>query len=209
MKSEIEVAFLNTLQSIDQSQWKVSRLIKKHVLEIQKLLDAGTSISEITRNLNSNGVKVSRSTVSKYINEEKRRLALGKEAKKIINDKKVPTCVQPLPTLPPLKAITEDLGQVKKHPVVQDQKNDGNNLPEYVNRQKYITVNGETLDVTKINIDDYIQTAKKYPRGEKIPPELKSIVRQENLVRNHYEEALKNYGNAIQEWKKTQQLNNS
>ena len=93
--------------------------------------------------------------------------------------------------------------------IALDDKTKHDDLPEDVKRHKYIEVNGETLDVTEMNIDEYIPDAKNYLNGEPIPEELSATVRKQNMIRGKYERALKNFGTAITEWQRTQKLKSS
>ena len=195
----------------ESSDGNLYLIVSEHFEQIQQQLKKGHTVASLARAISDSGFHINRHKLGYYIKKAQRN-SIGLEAK----ESPLPCTTPPAPQMvPPKKTKPIDEYRESQHriqAVALDPKKDEteeNYLPEQVSSKKYITVNGETLDVTKMNIDDYIHTAKKYPRGEKIPPELKSIVRQENLVRNHYEEALKNYGNAIQEWKKAQRLDHS
>lgn len=77
-------------------------------------------------------------------------------------------------------------------------------FPDEITRLKFIEVQGDWLDVTKMNIDDYLTVTKTLSPGGKIPPGMFEIVAAENRIRGLYERALRKYDEAIATWKSRQ-----
>lgn len=77
-------------------------------------------------------------------------------------------------------------------------------FPDEITRLKFIEVKGELLDVTKMNIDDYLTVSKTMPDNGKMPDGMFEIIAAENRIRGRYERALHQYDGAIAKWKSTQ-----
>lgn len=77
-------------------------------------------------------------------------------------------------------------------------------FPDEITRLKFIEVKGELLDVTKMNIDDYLTVSKTMPDNGKIPDGMFEIIAAENRIRGMYERALRQYDAAIAKWKSSQ-----
>jgi hypothetical protein len=77
-------------------------------------------------------------------------------------------------------------------------------FPDDITRLKFIEVKGEWLDVTKMNIDDYLTVSKTIPANAKIPDGMFDIIASENRIRGMYERALLQYDAAIAKWKSSQ-----
>lgn len=77
-------------------------------------------------------------------------------------------------------------------------------FPEEISKLKFIEVKGEQLDVTKMNIDDYLNVSKTMRDGEKVPDGMFEIIAAENKIRGMYERALVQYNEAIVRWKSNQ-----
>lgn len=77
-------------------------------------------------------------------------------------------------------------------------------FPEEITRLKFIEVKGELLDVTRMNIDDYLTVSKTVPSNGKIPEGMFEVIAAENRIRGMYERALYQYDDAIAKWKSTQ-----
>ena len=77
-------------------------------------------------------------------------------------------------------------------------------FPDEITRLKFIEVKGELLDVTKMNIDDYLTVSKTMPDNGKMPDGMFEIIAAENRIRGMYERALLQYDGAIAKWKSTQ-----
>ncbi|MDD3935943.1 hypothetical protein [Rhodoferax sp.] len=74
-------------------------------------------------------------------------------------------------------------------------------FPDEITRLKFIEVKGELLDVTRMNIDDYLTVSKTVPVNGKIPDGMFEIIAAENRIRGMYERALLQYDAAIAKWK--------
>ena len=77
-------------------------------------------------------------------------------------------------------------------------------FPDEITRVKFIEVKGELLDVTRMNIDDYLTVSKTIPVNAKIPDGMFEIIAAENRIRGMYERALLQYDEAIAKWKSSQ-----
>ena len=77
-------------------------------------------------------------------------------------------------------------------------------FPDDITRLKFIEVKGELLDVTRMNIDDYLTVSKSMPDNAKIPDGMFDIIAAENRIRGLYERALLQYDEAIAKWKSSQ-----
>lgn len=77
-------------------------------------------------------------------------------------------------------------------------------FPDEITRLKFIEVKGEWLDVTKMNIDDYLTVSKTIPANAKIPDGMFEVIAAENRIRGMYERALLQYDAAIAKWKSSQ-----
>jgi hypothetical protein len=77
-------------------------------------------------------------------------------------------------------------------------------FPDDITRLKFIEVKGEWLDVTKMNIDDYLTVSKTIPDQRKNPDGMFDIIAAENRIRGMYERAYCQYDAAIAKWKSSQ-----
>lgn len=77
-------------------------------------------------------------------------------------------------------------------------------FPDEITRLKFIEVKGEWLDVTRMNIDDYLTVSKTIPANAKIPDGMFEVIAAENRIRGMYERALLQYDAAIVKWKSSQ-----
>lgn len=77
-------------------------------------------------------------------------------------------------------------------------------FPEEITMLKFIEVKGEMLDVTRINIDDYLTVSKTLAANTKIPDGMFETIAAENRIRSQYERALLQYDAAIAKWKSRQ-----
>jgi hypothetical protein len=77
-------------------------------------------------------------------------------------------------------------------------------FPDEITRLKFIEVKGELLDVTKMNIDNYLTVSKTMPDNGKLPDGMFEIIAAENRIRGMYERALLQYDEAIAKWKSSQ-----
>jgi len=77
-------------------------------------------------------------------------------------------------------------------------------FPDEITRLKFIEVKGELLDVTRMNIDDYLTVSKTLTANAKIPDGMFEVIAAENRIRGMYERALLQYDAAIAKWKSNQ-----
>lgn len=75
------------------------------------------------------------------------------------------------------------------------------NVPLEINQLKFINVKGKgVLDVTQMNISDFLTVSKTIPKNTPIPDELLMTVVAENRIRDLYEQTLEKYSKAVVEW---------
>lgn len=102
------------------------------------------------------------------------------------------------------QAITDTARTDRKHGEAQRIWTSKTAFPDEITRLKFIEVNGELLDVTRMNIDDYLTVSKTIPDNAKIPDGMFEIIAAENRIRGMYERALLRYDEAIAKWKSSQ-----
>jgi len=103
------------------------------------------------------------------------------------------------------KPVTTDTARSGgKHGAAQPIGASQTTFPDEITRLKFIEVKGELLDVTRMNIDDYLTVSKTMPDNAKIPDGMFEIIAAENRIRGMYERALLQYDEAIAKWKSSQ-----
>ena len=206
--------FKSALEKVaGSSDGNMHSIVFTHLEKIESLLKQGHTISSIARNLTDYGFPISRHVLGYHI-KKARKNSLGLDAKQNLPKITTGSVMNSTPITQPstqtkVKTIVE-YRETQKHleAVALSVSSQEEDLPEEVTRHKYINVKGKELDVTKMNIEDYITVAKNYMHGETIPDELGDTVMEQNLIRNRYERALKNFGMAITEYQRSQKLNN-
>jgi hypothetical protein len=106
----------------------------------------------------------------------------------------------PAAVIPPANNNSDQNSQGSHQPAVMGQIA----FPEEISKLKFIEVKGELLDVTKMNIDDYLTVSKSITGNAKIPEGMFETIAAENRIRGLYERALRQYDEAIAKWKSTQ-----
>jgi len=187
-------------QEIEFAQKDDPALIVRSAFEvIEDFLSQGMSLERIAAALQKNGIKVTKGHLVRHLgivraerglkplkrgrkSSSTGALALGKAAN-----------AEPCPSAKPdSPAVAGDLSQTA--------------FPDDITRLKFIEVKGELLDVTKMNIDDYLTVSKTMPDNGKMPDGMFEIIAAENRIRGMYERALRQYDAAIVKWKSS--LNN-
>ena len=189
LREEIELAQKDDPALIVRSSFEV----------IEDFLSQGMSLERIASALQKHDIKVTKGHLVRHlgiVREERGlkplkrgrksrstgALALGKAAN-----------AEPSPSAKPdSPAVASDLSQTA--------------FSDDITRLKFIEVNGQWLDVTRMNIDDYLTVSKTIPANAKIPDGMFDIIAAENRIRGMYEGALRQYDAAIAKWKS--RLNN-
>lgn len=91
--------------------------------------------------------------------------------------------------------------KVKARQIIASQKD----VPPEINQLKFITIKGKgVLDVTQMNISDFLTVSKTIPENTPVPDDLLMTVAAENRIKNLYERALTQYSEAVVAWKLNQ-----
>jgi hypothetical protein len=184
-------------EEIELAQKDDPALIVRSAFEvIENFLSQGMSLERIAAALQKHDIKVTKGHLVRHLGllREERGLQPVKRGRK----SRSPSALA-LPTSMPVVTNTDrtDRVNVKTQRVGASQTT----FPEEITRLKFIEVNGELLDVTKMNIDDYLTVSKTLPVNGKIPDGMFEIIAAENRVRGMYERALLQYDAAIAKWK--------
>jgi hypothetical protein len=204
-------------EEIDQAQKNNPALIVRSAFEvIEDYLGKGMSLELIASALQKHDIKVTKGHLVRHLGilrEEHGLAPLKRGRKPKSSDASALTpsasCMQsqPLapvsfPGAPPCPVSGADVQSAatesKRLAVSQTM------FPEEITKLKFIEVNGELLDVTRMNIDDYLAVSKTIPANAKIPDGMFEIIAAENRIRGMYERALLQYDEAIAKWKSNQ-----
>ncbi len=206
LRAEIELAQKDDPALIVRSAFEV----------IEDFLTQGMSMERIASALQKHDIKITKGHLVRHLGilrEERglKPLKRGRKPKSAAPSALTPsaTCIQSqprapvrIPDAPPCPVSTADVQsaatEIKRLTVSQTV------FPDGIARLRFIEVNGELLDVTKMNIDDYLTVSKTMPDNAKIPDGMFEIVAAENRIRGMYERALLQYDEAIAKWKSSQ-----
>lgn len=201
-------------EEIDQAQKNNPALIVRSAFEvIEDFLSQGMSLERIAAALQKHDIKITKGHLVRHLGilRSERGLQPLKRGRKPRSPNAsalaAPTSgiqIQPVATVkvpgePPCPIPAAD---------VQSAATEAKQLavssalfPDEITRLKFIEVKGELLDVTKMNIDDYLTVSKTMPVNAKIPDGMFEIIAAENRIRGMYERALLQYDEAIAKWK--------
>lgn len=185
IRSEID-AILR--EEIEQAQKDDPALIVRSAFEvIEDFLRQGMSLERIAAALQKHGIKVTKGHLVRHLGmvRNERGLTPIKRGRK-----------------PKLSGASSSPNQ--KHDDTQRIAISQTPFPDEISKLKFIEVKGEMLDVTKMNIDDYLTVSKTIPDNAKIPAGMFEIIAAENRIRGLYERALRQYDEAIAKWKSAQ-----
>ena len=189
LREEIEIAQKDDPALIVRSAFEV----------IEDFLSQGMSLELIAAALQRHDIKVTKGHLVRHlgiVREERGLKALRRGRKSRSNGAlALAQAANAEPSAfanPDTPAVTSDLSQTA--------------FPDDITRLKFIEVNGQLLDVTRMNIDDYLTVSKTIHANAKIPDGMFDIIAAENRIRGMYERALRQYDAAIAKWKSS--LNN-
>ena len=218
IRSEID-AILR--EEIEQAQKDDPALIVRSAFEvIEDFLRQGMSLERIAAALQKHGIKVTKGHLVRHlgmVREERglQPLKRGRKTKTSGTATPAPSTTgrQNQPPPPPISvtnaAPSPDISPAdaylanRKQGTAQRINVNQTAFPDEISKLKFIEVKGELLDVTKMNIDDYLAVSKTIPESGKIPAGMFEIIAAENRIRGLYERALRQYDEAIAKWKST------
>ncbi|MDI1246699.1 MAG: hypothetical protein PSV24_15015 [Rhodoferax sp.] len=219
IRSEID-AILR--EEIEQAQKDDPALIVRSAFEvIEDFLRQGMSLERIAAALQKHGIKVTKGHLVRHlgmVREERglQPLKRGRKTKSTVTVTPAPSTTgrQNQPPPPPVAVIKaapspdpsldDTYPANRKQGTAQRINVSQAPFPDGISKLKFIEVKGELLDVTKMNIDDYLTVSKTIPDGGKIPAGMFEVIAAENRIRGLYERALRQYDEAIAKWKSTQ-----
>ena len=206
LRAEIELAQKDDPALIVRSAFEV----------IEDFLSQGMSLDRIASALQKHDIKITKGHLVRHlgiVREERglQPLKRGRKPKSSDASALIPStsgiqsqrlaCVR-VPSEPPCPVPAADVQsaatETKRLTVSQTV------FPDEITRLKFIEVKGELLDVTRMNIDDYLTVSKTIPANGKLPDGMFEIIAAENRIRGMYERALLQYDEAIAKWKSSQ-----
>lgn len=220
IRSEID-AILR--EEIELAQKDDPGLIVRTAFEvIESFLSQGMSLDRIAAALQKNDIKVTKGHLVRHlgiVRKERGLLPLrrGRKPKSLGASTLGPStpCLHSQPIAPAKVASNapSSAAEPQKPQAMNTDRSDRANgldkqtsanqteYPDEITGLKFIEVKGELLDVTRMNIDDYLTVSKAMPDNRKIPDGMFDIVASENRIRGMYERALSQYDEAIAKWK--------
>ena len=208
-------------EEIEQAQKDDPALIVRSAFEvIENFLRQGMSLERIAAALQKHGIRVTKGHLVRHLGmlrEERgmQPLKRGRKRPPVGTSSSKPTS-SGTQSLPPPHVIDDSaapasdiipanntstrINQGRYPPAVTGQFA----FPDEISKLKFIEVKGELLDVTKMNIDDYLTVSKSLTGNAKIPDGMFETIAAENRIRGLYERALRQYDEAIAKWKSTQ-----
>lgn len=194
IRSEID-AILR--EEIELAQKDDPALIVRSAFEvIENFLSQGMSLERIAAALQKHDIKITKGHLVRHLGivREERGLQPLKRGRKSSS----PGALALPPSMPvAIKADRTDQPNIEAQRVGASHTA----FPDEITRLKFIEVKGELLDVTKMNIDDYLTVSKTIPANAKIPDGMFEVIAAENRIRGMYERALLQYDAAIAKWK--------
>jgi len=197
LRAEIELAQKDDPALIVRSAFEV----------IEDFLSQGMSLERIAAALQKNDIKVTKGHLVRHLGivREERGLKPLKRGRTL-----KPSSTRTGLTRPPL-ALEEPLAMDASQASQEKTKTEVNRtsasqtqFPDEIIKLKFIQINGELVDVTRMNIDDYLTVSKTLPENGKIPAGMFEVIAAENRIRGMYERALSQYDEAIAKWKSGQ-----
>ena len=202
-------------EEIELAQKEDAALIVRSAFEvIEDFLTQGMSMERIAAALQKHDIKITKGHLVRHLGilrEERglKRLKRGRKPKSLDASTLTPSPsgIQSQPRAPirvpgtspsPDAAVQSATTETRRLAVSQTI------FPDEITKLKFIEVKGEQLDVTKMNIDDYLTVSKTIPDNGKIPAGMFEVVAAENRIRGMYERALFQYDEAIANWKSSQ-----
>ncbi len=203
-------------EEIEQAQKDDPALIVRSAFDvIENFLRQGMSLERIAAALQKHGIRVTKGHLVRHLGMLRQErgmqpLKRGRKRNPVGTSSPTPASSGPqsLPqphvavewATPPANNNSDQNSQESQRPTVTGQIT----FPEEISKLKFIEVKGELLDVTKMNIDDYLTVSKSITGNAKIPDGMFETIAAENRIRGLYERALRQYDEAIAKWKSTQ-----
>jgi hypothetical protein len=208
-------------EEIKQAQKDDPALIVRSSFEvIENFLQQGMSLERIAAALQKHGIRITKGHLVRHLGmlrEERgmQPLKRGRKRSPASTPSSTPTTARPQSLVQPavaveLAALATDIPPDNNTATRINQGSDQTTVsgqiafPEEISKLKFIEVKGELLDVTKMNIDDYLTVSKSITGNAKIPDGMFETIAAENRIRGLYERALRQYDEAIAKWKSTQ-----
>ena len=195
-------------EEIELAQKDDPALIVRSAFEvIEDFLSQGMSLERIASALQKNDIKVTKGHLVRHLGivREERGLKPMKRGRKL-KPSSTRTCLTrtPLELEEPLAMDASQASQEKTNSEVNRTSTSQTQFPDEIIKLKFIQIKGELVDVTKMNIDDYLTVSKTLPENGKIPAGMFEVIAAENRIRGMYERALSQYDEAIAKWKSGQ-----
>jgi hypothetical protein len=188
-------------EEIELAQKDDPALIVRSAFEvIEDFLKQGMSMERIAAALQKHDIKITKGHLVRHLGilrEERglKRLNRGRKP----NSSSLPVRIPDSPPCPVPAADIQSAATRSTQLAVGQTP-----FPDEITRLKFIEVKGELLDVTKMNIDDYLTVSKSMPANAKLPDGMFEVIAAENRIRGMYERALLQYDEAIAKWKSSQ-----
>lgn len=195
-------------EEIELAQKDDPALIVRSAFEvIEDFLSQGMSLERIAAALQKNDIKITKGHLVRHLGivREERGLKPMKRGRKL-----KPTSTRtgltrtPLELEEPPAMDLSQASQEKTNSEVNRTSPSQTQFPDEIIKLKFIQIKGELVDVTKMNIDDYLTVSKTLPENGKIPAGMFEVIAAENRIRGMYERALSQYDEAIAKWKSSQ-----
>ena len=195
-------------EEIELAQKDDPALIVRSAFEvIEDFLSQGMSLERIASALQKNDIKVTKGHLVRHLGivREERGLKPLKRGRKLKpSSTRTGLTRPPLELEEPLAMDASQASQEKTKTEVNRTSASQTQFPDEIIKLKFIQINGELVDVTRMNIDDYLTVSKTLPENGKIPAGMFEVIAAENRIRGMYERALSQYDEAIAKWKSGQ-----
>jgi len=195
-------------EEIELAQKDDPALIVRSAFEvIEDFLSQGMSLERIASALQKNDIKVTKGHLVRHLGivREERGLKPLKRGRKLKpSSTRTGLTRTPLELEEPLAMDASQASQEKTKTEVNRTSASQTQFPDEIIKLKFIQINGELVDVTRMNIDDYLTVSKTLPENGKIPAGMFEVIAAENRIRGMYERALSQYDEAIAKWKSGQ-----
>jgi hypothetical protein len=199
-------------EEIELAQKDDPALIVRSAFEvIEDFLHQGMSLERIAAALQKHDIKVTKGHLVRHlgiVREERglKPLKRGRKLKTIATETATEIGLTRSPTELNQRAGPDarHVGKEKTHSKIKWISASPSQFPDEIIKLKFIEINSELVDITKMNIDDYLTVSKTLPENGKIPAGMFEVVAAENRIRGMYERALSQYDEAIVKWKSAQ-----
>ncbi len=199
-------------EEIELAQKDDPALIVRSAFEvIENFLSQGMSMERIAAALQKNDIKVTKGHLVRHLGIVRAERGL-KPLKR--GRKRTPIATQTATEIGLTRSPTESnqpacpdarrAGKENTQNKVKRTSASQSQFPDAIIKLKFIEINGELIDITKMNIDEYLTVSKKLPENGKIPAGMFEVIAAENRIRGMYERALSQYDEAIAKWKYSQ-----